>query len=73
MYSQVYGIKFGLYTPEELKRISVKPITMDFVLDSNQIPIPDGLYDPSLGPFDQKGVFAFYFYFVFFFVKLFDV
>jgi DNA-directed RNA polymerase I subunit RPA1 len=58
MYSQISGIKFGVYTPEELKKLSVKRITQEFVLDTVNNVVPEGLYDSALGPYEERGMFT---------------
>ncbi len=45
----VSGIGFGFYTGEEIKRLSVKRITVPFSYDALDNPIPNGFYDPKLG------------------------
>ena len=42
-------IKFGFYTPEEISRISIKPITHSKVYDDLNYPVRGSLADPSLG------------------------
>ena len=49
---RVTGLGFGFYTPEETKQLSVKKITVPYVFDNLNQPIPDGLYDKAMGPID---------------------
>eukprot|EP00457_Paulinella_chromatophora_P000205 gb/GEZN01000205.1/.p1 GENE.gb/GEZN01000205.1/~~gb/GEZN01000205.1/.p1 ORF type:complete len:1772 (+),score=298.07 gb/GEZN01000205.1/:92-5407(+) len=46
------GVTFGFLAPSELSRISVKEITLSHGLDNLQRPVPGGLYDLALGPFE---------------------
>lgn len=50
----VEAVKFGLYTPEEIKKLSAVKITNTNLLDSIDRPLPGGLYDPALGPLDDR-------------------
>eukprot|EP00892_Ulva_mutabilis_P000087 jgi/Ulvmu1/10079/UM006_0026.1 len=52
----VQRLAFGVYSDDEVKRLSVKRITNPVTLDSSGNALADGLYDPSLGI--QTGVFA---------------
>lgn len=49
----VDSVRFSFYTAEEIRKISVKKITKPDLLDSKSAPIPDGLYDPALGPIND--------------------
>ncbi|KAH7684295.1 DNA-directed RNA polymerase protein [Dioscorea alata] len=49
----VDSVRFTFYTPEEVRRISVKKITKPDLFDAKDAPIVDGLYDPALGPLDK--------------------
>ncbi|RZR92239.1 hypothetical protein BHM03_00020545 [Ensete ventricosum] len=40
--------------PEEIRKISVKKITKPDLLDAKNSPVPDGLYDPALGPLNDN-------------------
>ena len=57
MQLELSGVNFGFYSPDELRRLSVKQITDPGILDINQLPVPNGLYDPAMGPFDRKPKF----------------
>ncbi|XP_020588466.1 DNA-directed RNA polymerase I subunit 1-like [Phalaenopsis equestris] len=46
----VEWISFSFYSAEEVRRISFKAITKSELLDTKDSPVPDGLYDPALGP-----------------------
>ena len=46
---QLNTIKFGFYTPEEISRISIKPITHSKVYDDLNYPVRGSLADPALG------------------------
>ncbi|XP_006028713.1 DNA-directed RNA polymerase I subunit RPA1 [Alligator sinensis] len=47
-------ISFGMYTAEELRKLSVKAITNPRYLDNVGNPAANGLYDLSLGPPDAR-------------------
>eukprot|EP00877_Chromochloris_zofingiensis_P001441 jgi/Chrzof1/11298/Cz05g31160.t1 len=52
---QVVSIKFGVFTDDEIRKLSVKRITSTITYDNFMNAVPDGLYDSSLGPVDNKG------------------
>jgi DNA-directed RNA polymerase beta' subunit len=52
---EVTALSFGFFTASEARRVSVKRITATEVLDRLDNAVPDGLYDPALGPTDPKG------------------
>ncbi|KAL7719861.1 DNA-directed RNA polymerase [Entamoeba marina] len=47
---------FDFYSPDEIRRLSVKEITKGSSFDLLGNPEPSGLYDPALGPTDRRGV-----------------
>ena len=47
------GVAFSFYTPEEVRRMSVREITCPQAFDNLQRPMPKGLYDEALGPIDR--------------------
>ncbi|XP_072969528.1 DNA-directed RNA polymerase I subunit 1 isoform X1 [Typha angustifolia] len=49
----VESVHFSFYSPEEVRKISVKKITRPDLLDVKSTPVPDGLYDPALGPLND--------------------
>ncbi|WOK96802.1 DNA-directed RNA polymerase I subunit 1-like [Canna indica] len=49
----VDSVHFSFYTSEEIRKISVKKITKSDLLDTKNIPVSDGLYDPALGPIND--------------------
>lgn len=51
----VEAVGFNFYTNEEVHAISVKQITSPILFDNLRNPVSGGLYDPALGPIDQKG------------------
>ncbi|ELV10798.1 DNA-directed RNA polymerase I subunit RPA1 [Tupaia chinensis] len=55
-WRRLQGISFGMYSAEELKKLSVKSITNPRYLDSLGNPSANGLYDLALGPADSKEV-----------------
>ncbi|KAM9212343.1 DNA-directed RNA polymerase I subunit RPA1 isoform 1-T1 [Dugong dugon] len=55
-WRRLQGISFGMYSAEELKKLSVKSITNPRYLDSLGNPSMNGLYDLALGPADSKEV-----------------
>jgi DNA-directed RNA polymerase I subunit RPA1 len=50
------GLSFEQYNPSSIKRLSVKEITQPQALDRLLNPVPNGLYDLSLGPLDKNDV-----------------
>ena len=48
------GLKLSLYSPEEIKSLSVKKISNTKTFDVLQNPSLGGLYDPALGPTDKN-------------------
>lgn len=52
---EVSSLAFGFFTATEARRLSVKRITATEVLDRLDNAVPDGLYDPAMGPTDPKG------------------
>ncbi|MGH0173736.1 UNVERIFIED_CONTAM: hypothetical protein FKN15_066387 [Acipenser sinensis] len=57
-WRRVEGISFGIYSSEEIRKLSVKTITNPRFLDNVGNPSVNGLYDLSLGPADSKEVCA---------------
>ncbi|XP_060043297.1 DNA-directed RNA polymerase I subunit RPA1 isoform X2 [Erinaceus europaeus] len=55
-WRRLQGISFGMYSAEELKKLSVKSITNPRYVDSLGNPSVNGLYDLALGPADSKEV-----------------
>lgn len=47
--SSIEGVSFGLLSPEDVRRLSVKRITSAVTFDALLNPVPGGLYDPALG------------------------
>ncbi|KAF8580902.1 beta and beta-prime subunits of DNA dependent RNA-polymerase [Ramaria rubella] len=52
--STVSSISFSFLSAEDIRRISVKQLTNPVLLDDLNRPNIGGLYDPALGPADQK-------------------
>ena len=52
-FHSLEGVKLSLYTPEEVKKLSVKRITNTETFDALLHPNFGGLYDPCLGPTDR--------------------
>ncbi|ORY31547.1 beta and beta-prime subunits of DNA dependent RNA-polymerase [Rhizoclosmatium globosum] len=48
---QVTGVSFSFYSPDEIRKLSVKQITNPILLDALNHPTKGGLYDSALGPF----------------------
>ncbi|KAJ3025212.1 UNVERIFIED_CONTAM: hypothetical protein HDU68_007368 [Siphonaria sp. JEL0065] len=48
---QVTGVSFSFYSPDEIRKLSVKQITNPVLLDAHNHPNAGGLYDAALGPF----------------------
>ncbi|KAF4791332.1 RNA polymerase I subunit A [Turdus rufiventris] len=57
-WRRLVGVTFGMYTAEEIRKLSVKPITNPQYLDNVGNPAVNGLYDLALGPPDSKEVCA---------------
>lgn len=52
---QVDSVTFGFYTDEDVRARAVLEITSPQAFDALGTPLPRGLYDPHLGPFEQFG------------------
>ncbi|KAJ7408439.1 DNA-directed RNA polymerase I subunit RPA1 [Willisornis vidua] len=57
-WRRLVGVSFEMYTAEEIRKLSVKPITNPQYLDNLGNPAANGLYDLALGPPDSKEVCA---------------
>ncbi|KAJ8262484.1 hypothetical protein GJAV_G00166990 [Gymnothorax javanicus] len=57
-WRRLESMSFGMYSAEEIRKLSVKTITNDRFLDNVGNPATNGLYDLSLGPLDSKEVCA---------------
>ncbi|XP_069571829.1 DNA-directed RNA polymerase I subunit RPA1 [Brachyistius frenatus] len=55
-WRRMEGMSFGLYSPDEIRKLSVKAITNSRFLDAVGNVAPDSLYDLALGPADIKEV-----------------
>uniref|UniRef100_H3A1U0 DNA-directed RNA polymerase subunit n=1 Tax=Latimeria chalumnae TaxID=7897 RepID=H3A1U0_LATCH len=55
-WRRLEGISFGIYTVEEIRKLSVKTLTNPRFLDNVGNPAVNGLYDLTLGPADPKEV-----------------
>ncbi|XP_019937154.2 DNA-directed RNA polymerase I subunit RPA1 [Paralichthys olivaceus] len=55
-WRRLEGMSFGMYTAEEIRKLSVKTITNFRFLDGVGNVAPNGLYDLALGPADSKEV-----------------
>uniref|UniRef100_A0A5F8HDH2 DNA-directed RNA polymerase subunit n=1 Tax=Monodelphis domestica TaxID=13616 RepID=A0A5F8HDH2_MONDO len=53
-WRRLRGISFGMYSADELRKLSVKSITNPQYMDNVGNPSVNGLYDLSLGPADSK-------------------
>ena len=47
-------VGFGFMSEAEIRALSVKRITSPHVFDNLDMPVPNGLYDPALGPINNK-------------------
>ncbi|KAJ1547364.1 hypothetical protein HK405_006050, partial [Cladochytrium tenue] len=52
---EVASVAFSFYSANDIRRMSVKQISNPILLDTMNRPSPGGLYDPALGPMDEKG------------------
>lgn len=57
-WRRLEGMSFGLFSAEEIRKLSVKTITNSRFLDSVGNVAPNSLYDLALGPADNKEVCA---------------
>lgn len=48
------SVSFSFYDPETIRKISVKQIRSSILFDNLNLPVPTGLYDKALGPFDKN-------------------
>ncbi|KAK9962875.1 hypothetical protein ABG768_006114 [Culter alburnus] len=55
-WRRLEGMSFGMYSAEELRKLSVKTITNSLLLDNVGSAAPNGLYDLALGPADRKEI-----------------
>ena len=55
---QLSSLTFDLYTPDEIRKISVKQITEAIAFDNIGRAIVGGLYDPAMGvsPYDKTSL-----------------
>ena len=51
----VSGAAFSFYSADEVRALSVKRVTNALAFDQLKQPVPNGLYDPALGPVDKFG------------------
>lgn len=52
---KVIGLQFKIPSPDEIKKNSVAKITKSDAINGNQ-PVPNGLFDPRMGPIDNNSV-----------------
>lgn len=57
--STVKSISFSFLSTRDVRRISVKRIVNPVLLDDLNRPNIDGLYDPALGPSDQRDMYTY--------------
>ncbi|KAK9289691.1 hypothetical protein L1049_007849 [Liquidambar formosana] len=50
----VEAVRFGFLTDEEVRKHSFVKVTNPILLDSVEKPVPGGLYDPAMGPIDER-------------------
>ncbi|XP_041846202.1 DNA-directed RNA polymerase I subunit RPA1 isoform X2 [Melanotaenia boesemani] len=55
-WRRLEGMSFGMYSAEEIRKLSVKSVTNSRFLDAVGNVAPNGLYDLALGPADIKEV-----------------
>ncbi|CAG8448743.1 13571_t:CDS:10 [Ambispora leptoticha] len=51
--TEIHSVAFSCYSPEEIRKLSVKRITHPEVFDNLNQPTTGGLYDLALGPFER--------------------
>lgn len=49
--TEITSVDFGFLQPEDIKKFSVKQVTIPEIFDSLGHPVPGGLYDLALGAF----------------------
>ena len=52
--SFIGSVDFGFLSSEDIKSLSVKKIQNPTTFDTLLHPVPGGLYDTALGPFDDN-------------------
>ena len=50
---QVASAAFSFYSADEVRALSVKRVTNSMAFDQLKQPVPNGLYDPAMGPVDK--------------------
>lgn len=56
--NSVEAVAFSFLTDDEIRRSSRVKITSPILVDFLLHPVPDGLYDAALGPFDDKSLYV---------------
>ncbi|KAF5726829.1 DNA-directed RNA polymerase I subunit rpa1 [Tripterygium wilfordii] len=51
---EIGGVVFSFMTDEDIQKHSLVRITSDRLVDTVNQPVPGGLYDPALGPLDER-------------------
>ncbi|PNH12767.1 DNA-directed RNA polymerase I subunit rpa1 [Tetrabaena socialis] len=51
---QVCAVRFSFYSEHEARQLSVVKITTPIIFDNVKVAVPDGLYDPRMGPLDVR-------------------
>ncbi|GFR43873.1 hypothetical protein Agub_g5002 [Astrephomene gubernaculifera] len=51
---QVAAVRFGFYSEDEIRKLSVVKVTSPIIFDNMKVAVPDGLYDPRMGPVDIR-------------------
>eukprot|EP01126_Amoeba_proteus_P047645 TRINITY_DN5456_c0_g1_i5.p1 TRINITY_DN5456_c0_g1~~TRINITY_DN5456_c0_g1_i5.p1 ORF type:complete len:1424 (+),score=301.44 TRINITY_DN5456_c0_g1_i5:49-4272(+) len=46
----IRGASLATYTPDQIRKMSVKEVTVPITFDNLEQPVPGGLYDPAFGP-----------------------
>ncbi|CAH2063804.1 unnamed protein product [Thlaspi arvense] len=50
----VESVRFGIMTEQDVRRETVLKVTNPVLLDNVERPVPGGLYDPLMGPLDDR-------------------
>lgn len=50
----VKSVRFSFMTEQDVRNHSVLKVTNPVLLDTVERPVPGGLYDPLMGPLDDK-------------------
>lgn len=55
---RIGAASFSFLSADEIRAISVKPVTNPVLFDGANLPTDGGLYDPCFGPLDRASMYA---------------